>query len=82
MSALDEKTKAERALKDLQRTQGEQKVLLLKYFSLLLSISFILSLLFIFDFCHLHAYDRHAMICMVCMNLNELYRCCFAMLWQ
>ncbi|XP_043960727.1 leucine zipper transcription factor-like protein 1 isoform X1 [Gambusia affinis] len=26
MSALDEKTKAERALKDLQRTQGEQKL--------------------------------------------------------
>lgn len=27
MSALDEKTKAERALKDLQKTQGEQQVL-------------------------------------------------------
>lgn len=28
MSALDEKTKAERALKDLQKVQGEEQVLL------------------------------------------------------
>lgn len=27
MSALDEKTKAERALKDLQKVQGEEQVL-------------------------------------------------------
>lgn len=28
MSAMDEKTKAERALKDLQKVQGEERVLL------------------------------------------------------
>lgn len=28
MSAIDEKTKAERALKDLQKVQGEERVLL------------------------------------------------------
>lgn len=33
MSALDEKTKAERALKDLQKVQGEQQVLLEVWFA-------------------------------------------------
>lgn len=37
MSAIDEKTKAERALKDLQKVQGEERVLLKSFIFILFS---------------------------------------------
>lgn len=47
MSALDEKTKAERALKDLQKVQGEEQVL----FGVWLVTNFTLNPVFFLFFC-------------------------------
>lgn len=63
MSVLDEKTKAERALKDLQRTQGDQQVLfdfhVKNHHSANLSIFFFFFHKYLFGiFCYLHAFYR------------------------
>lgn len=67
MSALDEKTKAERALKDLQKVQGEQQVLLHVW----PEQSFIIIHIFVCDIFSL------VFICCFCFLTVKLLLCCF-----
>lgn len=73
MSALDEKTRAERALKDLKKVQGEQQV----RFGVWLASSSIIFFCDIFEFAfHLNAFIFQLFVCV-------LFYCIwtFAVIW-